>query len=625
MGRLGLLKLLVVGCFAAGLMGCQSVPSERRVSEASTFDLDTLYAEQSIIGTTPRRPVWSADGEHVLFLWNEDGFSFRDVWHYSVKTGHKQRLTWLAESAEPWSAGISEALWLNADELEIAYVLGGQLFVQSISGDARQVMSERGRIRSLSVSPDGQHLAFVSDGSLWVRAASMSKPAQQLVDRGNPKAYVESYAWTEDSKQLVFKLTDNSPLPTREIHYDAAGELKIDQVMRAFPGDDTALFHAGVVDLSGQNKRFFQRPNDADYIWDYGISSDGKSLFINSSDLLVKTHRVFVYDVVSGDRTLFYQEHDAKHLRPDWQVAWAPEDNGLIIMTDRDGYLHLYHQLTADSAPRALTSGEWEIASFSVDHSNSQIYFTANKSYLSERQLYRVGMAGGTIERVSAADPGTHQMKLSPDSRYASTLFSNDAKPLELQVIDLADITTTQVTNSPSPAFHDITWANISYIEFDSHLDGTRLVGRLSLPADYDASRKYPLIVGSVYSDSVRNQYGGRTSHPTWGLDQYLVAQGYILLNVNVRGSWGQGRIHNQGLRYGYGVIDIEDLHSGVKHLIKKGYVDPDTGGHLGFQLWRPDDHDVFVQKARCLCRGHCRGTGHQCGACLSRSNVGDG
>jgi dipeptidyl-peptidase-4 len=80
----------------------------------------------------------------------------------------------------------------------------------------------------------------------------------------------------------------------------------------------------------------------------------------------------------------------------------------------------------------------------------------------------------------------------------------------------------------------------------------------------------------------VRNQWGGRTSHPTWGLDQHLVAQGYILLNVNVRGSWGQGREHNQGLLGGYGNIDIEDLHSGVLHLVEKGYADSARVGIWG-------------------------------------------
>ena len=59
----------------------------------------------------------------------------------------------------------------------------------------------------------------------------------------------------------------------------------------------------------------------------------------------------------------FYQLREDKHLRPDWQVAWAPKDDGLIILTDRDGWLHLYHQRAAGQAPRQITSGRWRIRS----------------------------------------------------------------------------------------------------------------------------------------------------------------------------------------------------------------------------------------------------------------------
>ena len=45
----------------------------------------------------------------------------------------------------------------------------------------------------------------------------------------------------------------------------------------------------------------------------------------------------------------------------------------------------------------------------------------------------------------------------------------------------------------------------------------------------------------------------------------------------------GQGRQHNQGLRHGYGIVDIEDLHSGVEYLVREGHVDPDRVGMWGW------------------------------------------
>ena len=586
-------ELLLLITVLVTLSACQSVPNTTQTDRTPTGDLEKLYAEPSIIGTSPKKPVWSADAQHVVFLWNDDGQTFRDVWSYSLQTGEKQRLTWHANEPHKHDfaqtgghLGISEVVWLNADEGILAYVLDGRLYFKTTAHPPQHAATEQTGISNLSLSPNGRHLAYVADGSLWVRSSDISniQAAQRLVERAGAKAYIESFTWSNDSQNLAFKHTDNSPLPERVIYYDANNDLQKYQVQRAFPGEKTALFRTGVVGLDGSS-RYFNRPDDTHYIWGYGLSADGQSFFINSSDLLVKEHTVYVYDVATGARTVYYHEYDAKHLRPDWQVAWAPRDNGLIILTDKDGYLHLYHQSNAGGELKALTSGQWEINTFAVDHINEYIYFTANKAHLAERQLYRVKLnnpSNSNIERISPATPGTHQFKLSPDQNQATSLFSHDSKPMELYVTDLNNSITTQITDSPLPAFHQIPWAHISYVEFESHLDGTHLVGRLSLPAHYDASKKYPLIVGSVYSDSVRNQFGGRTSHPTWGLDQYLTSQGYILLNVNVRGSWGQGREHNQGLRYGYGVIDIEDLHSGVKYLIEAGLVDPERVGIWG-------------------------------------------
>ncbi|MCX7553594.1 prolyl oligopeptidase family serine peptidase [Marinicella sp. S1101] len=568
---------------------CQSPSQKKQTDAVNIFNLDALYADQSIIGTTPVKPAWSSDGVHLAFLWNDEGFTFRDVWSYSTVTGEKRQLTHKVDEAAleqkiaGGEAGISEVVWLNAAEQQFLYVLHGQLYSQKNKQNAIQLETDKKTISNLALDPQGKQLAFISEGSLWLRPVNTAaqNAAISLASGLNPKAPIVSFKWAKDGQSLAYQINDYNPLPERDIHYYTADGAIKDRVTRAFPGDETAEYHLGMVNVDG-NKTTFERPNASDYIWHYGISADGQSVFINSSDLLIKNHTIYVFDTQTANRQVFYHEYDPKHLRPDWQVAWAPDDEGLIILSDRDGYLHLYHQKTAAQQPVQLTSGEWEIASFAVSQVDKRIYFIANKSYLSERQIYSVALTDTEIKRVSPTTPGTHEFYLSPAQNFTATLFSNDATPLELYVIDLQSNESKQITHSPLPAFDQYTWADISYIEFPSHLDGTNLVGRLSLPADYNPTKKYPLIVGSVYSDSVRNQYGGRTSHPTWGLDKYLVSKGYIILNVNVRGSWGQGRKHNQGLRYGYGVIDIEDLHSGVKYLISEGMVSTDRVGIWG-------------------------------------------
>jgi dipeptidyl-peptidase-4 len=559
------------------LVSGSAVAGEKPVDwKGMSLDIDGLYRTPSLIGTKPTHVVWSPDSSRVAFAWNDEGRAFKDVWTWSPGTEQAIRLTHFGEHDK----GVSDLAW--ADTESVVYVLGDSLMRREIGSVQAIELASGERPRNLAPSPDSQQLAYVTNEGLHLLELGIKKTEPVLVlAHDDPAVRLASLQWSKNGTRLAFMQIDSRPLPQREIHYQTREGQQVMTVRRAFPGDETALYKVGVLDAPSGVVRFLKRPDERDYVWNFGISSDGSKLFLNGSDLLIKHHRIDVYDLDSGEREVFYQEHDPLHLRPDWRAAWAPDDKGLLILTDRDGYLHLYHQADATAEPRALTSGQWEISSFRADKTGEWAYFLANRSHLADKTLYRVPFAGGDIERVTDGH-GTHQPVFSPDMHHAISLFSDDQTPHDLYHLDLGSLETTKITRSPQPGFHEQHWAEVRYVEFPSRLDGVELVGRLSLPPDYDSSQTYPLIVGSIYSDSVLNQWGGRQSHPTWGLDQYLVAQGYILLNVNIRGSWGQGREHNQGQRFGYGVVDIEDLHSGVEYLVREGFADSRRVGIWG-------------------------------------------
>lgn len=561
----------------------------------TSFSIDELYRYKSLVGIDPQGYSWAADGSAVLFLWNDEGYSFRDLWVYSPKTGRKTRLTSLGRESKPEAEqrGIAQAVFL--DKGRIAFTIGGQLNIREADGRIVKVEGDKRGVRKLAVSPDGAKLAFVTaartasaispGGELWVRdaAAGAGDLATRLVGSDDPKVSVQDFKWADSGKAIAFRQADDRAMPERDIYLDAKGKLQNNRVIRAFPGEETSKTTVGMVDLSTGTSRLFERPDAKHDVWGYGLSHDGKRLFVSGSDMEAKEHTIYLYDAASGARETFYQLREPKHLRPDWEVAWAPGDDGLIILTDRDGWLQLYHQRKAGETPRQITSGKWEIASFEVDAKNRQIYFVANESALEDRQIYRVPVAGGKIQRISGAAGGTHEPVYAPDFRRIADWYSNDDTPPELFMIDTARPgMAAQVTKSPQPDFYGQTWAKTRYVQFPSHVDGMNLLGRVSVPANFDPTKTYPVIVGSVYSDAVHNQWGGRRAHPTWGLDQYFVAQGYIVLTVNIRGSWGQGRDHNQTQYQSYGETDINDLESGVRYLIAQGYADPRRVGIWG-------------------------------------------
>ena len=552
----------------------------------TAWSLERLYSDPPLLGSPTEQFHWCGDNQRLAFLWNEKGGATPSIWIYSTATDSKQPVV-PGMPAEAGKSAIDEVRCL-ADG-RIIFAGDGRLYLAA--GNTRPVLLQEHEsgISRLSLSPDQHLLAYLADGQLWIRSLGDRKAkSRRLTSTEHERVSIENYRWSPDSKLLAFIEIDNRDVRELEVYYHKDRKARVRRVTRAFPGDRTPARRVGVTAVSNGQTRWLDAENSRDKIWGYGWSADSASLFVDNTDFLIKQRNIFVYDAVSGNRRVHYSAHDANRNHAGWSADWAPDDQGLVILSDRDGYYHLYHQPQAGGALVALTSGEWEVADFIVDSNHKQIYFIANREHVADRQLYRVAVApGAAVTRISKAS-GTYEPVYSRNFNQVAYRFSDDHTPADLyldQTIEKSQ--PARITHSPSPRFTSYAWADVKYVKFNSQIDGVPLVGRLYLPPDFNPTQRYPLVVGSVYRDTVRNQWGGSQNsggnapHPTWGLDQLLVARGYLVFNVNVRGSWGHGRAFREALKE-YGSIEVEDIESGVRHLVAQGFVDPKRVGIWG-------------------------------------------
>jgi dipeptidyl-peptidase-4 len=546
---------------------------------AAPLTFETLYSEPSIIGTLPVAACWSADGSSLAFLWNDEGHTFRDIWIWEKHSKVRRRLTYLGTgrtSGEP--TGISELAWLS--EGRLAFVLQGQLYLAAADGAVSPLAIGTQGVSAIAASSDGTKLAFLSGNALITVAADIAAQPKTLVV-GSKFVGVESFQWAANGG-LVFVEADDTNTRKIEIPYDSHGEARKDRFVRSFPGDLLTRRRVGLVRPEGGPVFWFDRPDAEDAIWGYGLSADGKSLFISSSDLSIKNHTIFMFDTGSGARSVFYAAHDPVKIRPDWQVAFAPDGQGLIVLTDRDGYNHLHRLPRQGGALEPITSGAWEIAEFSLDASGSKMYFIANEAHPAERHVYSVALTGGAVTRLTGP-AGIHVPTYAPDFSAFADLFSDDMTPPEFFVQSLdGAMETVQVTHSPLPAFAERRWADVRYVPFISHVDGAELMARVMLPHGFKPDGTHPMVVGSVYSDGLLNQWGGRAAHPSWGIDQYLASRGFVVVSPEIRGSFGRGRDWNRAMLNSYGTQDIEDIADCVTTLTGLGYADPKRVGLWG-------------------------------------------
>jgi len=124
--------------------------------------------------------------------------------------------------------------------------------------------------------------------------------------------------------------------------------------------------------------------------------------------------------------------------------------------------------------------------------------------------------------------------------------------------------------------------------------DGKRIQAWIQKPPDFDAKKKYPMIL---------NIHGGPHAAYGWVFDhefQWMAAKGYVVLYVNPRGSTSYGQDFGNIIQYHYPGDDYRDLMIGVDELLKRGYIDPKklgvTGGSGGGVLtdWTITHTDRF-------------------------------
>jgi dipeptidyl-peptidase-4 len=575
-------------------------------------DLDRFYSAPSLIGTAPRAATWSPDGRRLAFLWNTDGTNALDVFVADVATATPVRwsrlpplpvpagdttawaTSWVAQRAAlaaELDGGVSAIAW-HPDGTRLVATLRGDLFVVGPGEHQRRLTSTRAAEQRSAFAPraaaDGAaRLAFVREGELWVavlRGDSLVSE-RRLTALARDGVGVEQFAWAPDGRALALVEVDRTAIRLRGIPDYLGEETVMPMVRRAFPGEDSEHRRVGVVAVDSGAVRWLAIEGEpTDVLHGLAWSPDGTQLAIDWSDVFVKDRRLLVAERATGRVRTLVREQEPANVSAEWQIAWGPDGRGLYFTSDREDDYHVWYAPLAGGAPRAITRGAWAVFGFTVTRAG--IVAVTNRGRSEERQVDRVPLAGGAPVRLSRR-AGTHAPSVSPDGRWIASLHSSDSVPPDLHLLDAAarapDASAERrVTRSPRPEFTRYRFTMPRYVTFPSRADGALLHGRLLLPPGFDPSRRWPVIIGSAYSNTVRNQWGGRNAHPLWGLDQVLLDKGFVILAVDVAGSSGHGTAFRRRIRLDYGGIDVQDLHSGVEWLLREGIADSTRVGIWG-------------------------------------------
>lgn len=458
-------------------------------------------------------------------------------------------------------------------------------------------VSEYGPQQVASFSPNGERVAFVRDNNIFIKTIRFGTEQQVTFDgkkneiiNGIPDwvyeeefAYTQAYAWSPDSKMLAFVKFDESEVPefsipmykglspemeenslypgTMTFKYPKAGEKNSDVSVHVYniktratikmdTGEDTDIYIPKIV--------WEPTGNDLGILKLNRRQNEFVLLYANPYTGLTRT-------VITEKNKRFIDENFLKFF------TYLDDNEHFVIMSERDGWSHLYLYKNNGFFSKQLTSGNFDVTGFyGFDTKKELFYYQAARKSPMQREVYSVSLDGKKEECLSE-NAGVNRAVFSSGFKYLVNFFSSTDTP--------PAITINSTRNKKVRVLEDNTELKVKMDEYIlpqkefftfNTSDGTPLNGYMLKPSFFDETTQYPVVI---------YQYSGPKSQEVmnrWEMDWhwFLAEQGYVVACVDPRGTDARGEDFRKCTYMQLGKQESDDMVEAARHLCGLPFTD---------------------------------------------------
>lgn len=583
---------------------------------AQPLTLQRLFAEPSLGGTAPKSLSYAPDGKRITYLKGKASDANRlDLWQYDIASGQHSLLvdsdtlfkgTEVLSDEEKarrerlrlFASGIVSYQW-SKDGSALLFPLNGDLYHCDLKNKKSKKLTNTPSFETdAKISPKGRFVSFIRDQNIYVIDLASGKETQLTKD-GNgtvrngmaefvaqeEMARMTGYWWAPDDSKIAFTQFDEAAVPEAVRNEIYADEIKLYSQRYPYAGKANVQIRLGVVALASQHINWIEHGKEQDiylprvqwtnnpqlltYQWQ---SRDQQKLELRLVDLTTNSSKVLLTETSKTWVNL----HDDLH--------FLENNQGFLWASERDGYKHIYRYRFDGSAPVQLTKGEWIVNNIAaVNEKTGLVYFNGRKDTPLEQHLYTVPLQSGEIKRLTTSN-FNHLTVVAKDG---SGFIDTASAVVRLPQVNLHDKNGTLLTvlesNRLDPQ-HPLTpyAADLVQPEFGTlkAADGQTLHYRLFKPNTLQAGKKYPVVVG-VYggpgAQRVTNSWSNKDLY-----FQYLVQQGYVVFQLDNRGSENRGKAFEDPIYLKLAEAELADQVTGVEFLRSLPYVDGKKIGIYG-------------------------------------------
>ena len=572
------------------------------------------YRTEGISGIKPM-----LDGEHSTQISRDR----KKIVKYSFKTGKEVATVFDVSTARDCTIKSFDDYIMSPDESRILIQTETKpiyrrsftavYYIFNVRNNTMEALSEGGPQQVPLFSPDGNQIAFVRNNNIYLVKLLFGNSESQITEDGKYNevlngipdwVYEEEFGFNRafdfsaDSKMLAYIRFDESKVPMYSFPMYQGMNPSLDQYAvypgsydykYPMPGVDNSKVSVHTFDIKSKVTRKLDLPLDEDgYIPRIQFTKDENTLAImtlnrhqNRFDLYFANPRSTLCKLVVRDEAEQYIKEEAYGN----MTFYA---NNFVMMSEKDGFNHLYLYSAGGNLIKQITKGKFEVKSFlGWDEKTNTYYYSSNEASPLRTAIYKID-AKGRKTKLSSRE-GTNQAIFSKSMKYYINTFSNLATPPVITINDNTGKTLTTLVDNKKLA-QKVASMNLPSKEFFTFTtsDGVQLNGWMMKPANFDASKKYPVIMHQ-YSGPGSQQVIDRWNIGSRGdggmFEAYMADHGFISVCVDGRGTGGRGSDFEKCTYLNLGVKEARDQVETALYLGTLPYIDSKNIGIWGWSF----------------------------------------